>query len=99
MTWKSLQDLKTVIERRHECQAVHSVSCPVQELIGKGTVWKGEVEVFLLIGHLKAKRCFGWLCHGGDPANPDRYVTILEVPPIDSPLAAIHADVAANPRV
>jgi hypothetical protein len=33
---------------------------PVHETFQGQTVWAGEVEVFDLVGHPKAKRCYAW---------------------------------------
>ncbi len=53
------------------------------------TVWKGDVEVFALTGHPKAKRCYGW-----SYGEPNQFITILERPPVDSARAAVKVGMA-----
>ena len=42
------------------------------------TVWEGDVEVFDLIGHPKAKRCYAWAY---DVETGSRTLAVLELPP------------------
>jgi hypothetical protein len=52
--------LQVAIQELHKCGAVHRQSVPVHEVFRGKTVWGGEVEVFDLNGHPKAKRCYAW---------------------------------------
>ena len=67
--------LATAIENRHKCRAVHLESVRFKD---KGRAVKdGLVEVFALIGHRTAKRCYAWvesLPHSSD----NRYVIVLQ---------------------
>jgi len=60
------------------------------------TVWKGFVEVFKLFGHPKAKKAYAW----SRPDEPDnkgeRFVTVLEIPPVESPVTAVRASIMAD---
>ena len=56
-----------------QCGAIQSETVPVHEVFRGKTVWQGDVEVFDLIGHPKAKRCYGW-SHG----EPEEFIAILE---------------------
>jgi hypothetical protein len=42
------------------------------------------LEVFDLTGHPKAKRCYAW-----SYGEPEEIITILELPPVDSPESAV----------
>ena len=53
-------------------------SVPVHEVFRGKTAWQGDVEVFDLSGRPKAKRCYG-RTHG----EPEEFITILELPPVD----------------
>ena len=44
----------------HNCGATWRETVPVHEVFHGKTVWQGEVEVFDLNGHPKAKRAYGW---------------------------------------
>lgn len=48
------------------------------------TVWEADVEVFDLIGHPKAKRCYGWTY-----GEPEEFITILELPPVTDAKSAV----------
>ena len=61
---------------------------PVVETFRGKIVWQGQVEVFALKGHPKAKRCYAW-SHEEDGKR--RYVAVLELPPVNSPVTAVRA--------
>ena len=52
-------------------------------------VWHGEVEVFDLTGHPKAKRCYGWTY-----GEPEEFITILELPPVTDAPSAVKVGVS-----
>jgi hypothetical protein len=53
------------------------------------TLWNGYVEVFDLNGHPKAKRAYGWSHPDGNDNKTERFVTVLEIPPVNSPETAV----------
>jgi hypothetical protein len=81
--------LQLTIQHLHNCAAVHRESVPVHEVFDGKTVWDGDVEVFDLTGHPKAKRCYGW-----SYGEPEEFITILELAPVDSAQAAVKVGVA-----
>jgi hypothetical protein len=84
-----LDRLKLVIEHRHKCSAHSLRSERVKEEVDGGTLWEGEVEVFGVTGHPKARRCYCWSC-----GEPEEFITILELPPVDSAQSAVKVGVA-----
>ena len=86
-----MRELRLAVDRLHECKARHLKSVPVKETLQGNTVWDGIVEVFELSGHPKAKRCYAWGHWEDETGKQTRIVTVLEVPPVDSPLAAARA--------
>lgn len=84
-----LDRLQTTIQHLHKCGAVHRATMPVREVFKGETIWNGDVEVFDLTGHPKAKRCYGWTY-----GEPEEFITILELPPVDSPESAVKVGVA-----
>ena len=71
----------------------HENSVPVVEMFGDKTVWEGVVEAFAITGHPKAERCYAWsFLEGSEP----RYVTVLEIPPVESPQTAVRAAIASK---
>lgn len=89
-------ELKKVILRLHGCEADHVGEAHVKEVFQGQTVWEGEVEVFNLRGHPKAKRCFAW-AHATDDKGK-RYVAVLELPPVDSAQTAVRAAIINEAR-
>ncbi|PYJ84506.1 MAG: hypothetical protein DME22_12600 [Verrucomicrobia bacterium] len=77
------------IQHLHNCTAVYSKTVPVKEEFEGKTVWQGDVEVFDLTGHPKAKRAYGW-SHG----DPEEFITVLELPPVDSAQSAVKVGVS-----
>ena len=84
------------VEHLHKCSARHCDTKPVTEVFQGRTIWQGDVEVFDLTGHPKAKRAYGWShAHGKDDAD-ERFVTVLEIPPVESPETAVKVAIAAE---
>lgn len=81
--------LKLTVEHLHKCGATYRETVPVHELFQGQTVWQGDVEVFDLAGPPKAERCYGW-----SYGEPEEFITILELPPVDSPQSAVKVGVA-----
>jgi hypothetical protein len=84
-----IERLELVIHHLHGCDSKHVETVPVQEVFRGKTIWKGDVEVFELKGHPKAKRCYGWTY-----GEPEEFITILELPPVDSPKSAVKVGVS-----
>jgi hypothetical protein len=88
-----IDQLREAVEVMHGCKAQHEKSVPVVEMFGTKTVWEGVVESFAITGHPKAKRCYAWSFLEG---NEPRYVTVLEIPPVESPQTAVRAAIASK---
>jgi hypothetical protein len=93
-----LQELQDVIHKLHGARATHRESVSVKEMYKGQTVWDGVVEVFDLNGHPNANRIYAWSHHTEDPANPNRYVTVLHIPPVISPPTAVQAAIVQESR-
>jgi hypothetical protein len=81
--------LEQVIFHLHKADPKHVGTVPVEEIFKGQTLWKGDVEVFDLTGHPKAKRCYGWT-HG----EPEEFITILELPPVTDAKSAVKVGVS-----
>ena len=88
--------LQDVIRKMHGCESRHVESVEMAESFQGRTVWQGTVEVFDLIGHPKAKRCYAWT-HEKDGGGL-RSVAVLELPPVDSPKTAVQAAIVADTK-
>jgi hypothetical protein len=86
-----IENIRMAIETMHGCKATHEQSVAVVEMFGNETVWKGVVEVFTLKNHPKAKRCYGWSHPEGADDKGERFVTVLEIPPVVSAETAVKA--------
>ena len=80
--------LQLVINQLHKCGADWIESVPIHETFNGQTVWKGDVEVYDLRGHPKANRCFGW-----SYGDPERFITILKLPPVTDAASAVKVGV------
>ena len=84
---KYIERLRNVINELHKCRATHKTSVYVKEEAEGRIVWEGDVEVFSLFGHPRAKFCYGW--SEGEAAE---VITVLELPPVDTPQAAVRVE-------
>jgi len=91
-----LARLQVAIQELHKCGAVHRQTVPVHEVFRGKIIWQGEVEVFDLNGHPKAKRCYAWSHREGPNDQGERFVTVLELPPVKDPQSAVQVAIAAT---
>lgn len=91
-----IERLQMVIHQLHGCDSRHLESVPVQEVFRGQTIWQGTVEVFSITGHPKAKRCFAWSHKAGKDDQDERFVAVLEIPPVESPETAVKVAIAAE---
>jgi len=87
-----LYALQHAIYRQHGCGSRHLRSIPVSETFAGVSVFTGIVELFELIEHPQARRCYAFgLDLGG---GRFRYVTFLELPPVESAVKAVQVAMA-----
>jgi hypothetical protein len=82
------------IEQLHDTTALWEETIPVREIVGGKVAWSGNVEVYLLVDHDKAKRCYAWV--GETAAGEKRVHIVLEVPPICSAADAVRSTIASS---
>ena len=87
---QELKSLKKAILDLYGCRAIWVKSVPVKEIFEGETVWEGVVQVFDLIDHPKATRCYAW-SHGLDNSKKRRFFAVLHQGVVDSPQAAVRA--------
>jgi hypothetical protein len=90
--------LQTAVSQLHECGAIWRESVPVHEVFRGQTVWDGLVEVFDLNGHPKAKRAYAWSHREGENNAGERFVAVLEIPPVDSAVTAVQVSLVKQIR-
>lgn len=91
-------DIPALIEaigHLHGVEARWVESVPVHEKMQTGeTVWEGEVQVFDLVGHPKAKRAYAW-SYSTEGAKR-KFVAVLGVPPVVDAKTAVQASIVAS---
>ena len=90
-----IAEIQAVFLKLHGCEANYVESVPVVEEFQGETIWQGDVEVFDLVGHAKAKRGYGW-GYTTTESGGRRYFTVLELPPVDSPQTAVKAAIMSE---
>lgn len=93
-----LARIQVAIQQLHQCGAAYRKTVPVKEVFRGKTIWQGDVEVFDINGHPKAKRCYGWSHAEGKDDKGERFVTVLEIPPVSSPESAVKVAIVSEVR-
>jgi hypothetical protein len=88
-----LDEIKRAIRELHGCEAAHVRTVPVAEVFQGRVIWSGDVEVFDLTGHARAKRVYAW---GYPNGGGWEITTALEIPPVESPQSAVKVAIAAH---
>jgi hypothetical protein len=88
--------LQQAIRDLHGCDSRHLGSAIVHETFQGQPVWDGEVEIFELTGHPTAKQAYAW-SHETDEGGR-RYVAVLQVPPVNTPVDAVRAAIVAESK-
>jgi hypothetical protein len=89
-----LETIQDAIGKGFKCKATHIKTVPVHLKHEGETMWEGEVEVFEIKGHPKAKRAYGWGFE--TEKGKAEFATVLELPPVDSPDTAVKAYLASR---
>ena len=87
MPIEHLERLFAAVSAKYGCSLQHAGTIFIQDAeLVEGARWSGAVEIYALTGHLQAGRCFAWV-HGAG-AN-SRCITVLRIPPVNSPRDAV----------
>ena len=79
----------------HGCKSKGVESVPVKETFQEQTVWEGVVQVFELIDHPTAKRCYAW-SYVVDDTGKRKFIAVLHQGPVDSPQNAVKAAIVSE---
>jgi hypothetical protein len=82
--------LKNVILNLHNCKSKGVESIPIKEEFEGETVWEGVVQVFNLIDHPVAPKCYAW-SYLVDNKGKKKFVVALHQDPVNSPEDAVKA--------
>jgi hypothetical protein len=86
--------LQDAIRHMHGVESKWFESVEIDETFEGAQVWKGEVQVFELVGHAKASLCYAWSEAAGGERR--RFFAALRVPPVNGAVAAVRASIAAD---
>ena len=92
-----MTNLREAIKNLHGCDSTQKESVPVTEAFEGQVVWKGVVDVFDLIDHPTATRCYAW-SHAVEGSENRRFVAVLHQGPVDSPETAVRAAIVQEQR-
>jgi hypothetical protein len=77
-----------VIKQMHGSPSRHIGPADLLEAFNGRKVWEGRVEVFGLLNHPQAKRCYAW----SDFDSKQEHITaVLELPPVKNANDAVKA--------
>ncbi|MBC8393462.1 MAG: hypothetical protein H8E17_12970 [Deltaproteobacteria bacterium] len=91
-----IEALQDTIKKTHGCDSEHIESVPITETFKGKPVWSGVVEVFNIQDHPEASKCYAWGHHLEEENKKSRYVTVLNIPPVNSPLEAVRAAIISE---
>lgn len=90
-----IKELQNAILNLHGCKATWIKSIPVKETFKGETVWEGVVQVFDLIDHPTAKKCYAW-SYIVDGSEKKKFIAVLNQHPVDSPVEAVKAFIVSE---
>jgi hypothetical protein len=93
----SIKALQKAILDLHGCKTTWIESVPIKEVFEGETVWEGVVQVFDLIGHPKATRCYAW-SYGLKGSKKRRFFAVLHQGPVNSPQVAVKTAIVRDFR-
>ena len=75
-------------------EAEHVETSHVRDVHEGAVAWEGDIEVFQLTAHPKAKRAYAW----SEPTTGTkrRFFVLLHAAGVDSPLQAVRASILAD---
>lgn len=93
----SIVALQKAVLHLHGCKTTWIESVPVKEVFEGETVWEGVVQVFDLIDHPRAKRCYAW-SHALEGSKKRRFFAVLHQGKVDSPEKAVRVAIVKELR-
>lgn len=90
-----IDKLKDAIRHLHGCEADYVETVPVKEVFQGQTVWDGKVEVFT-VDHPQTSRAYAWSYR--TDTGGERFLAVLELPPVDSAENAVRAAILSDAK-
>ena len=79
--------LQDAIRALHGCESTHLHPVQVDEKVANGVLWHGEVQVFRLAGHDRARYAYAW--EGPNEDGETEPTVVLRIPPVETPAQAV----------
>jgi hypothetical protein len=98
MTKESIEALQQAIEGLHNCKAIYKNKTHVTEKFKGELVWDGDVYIFALKNHPKAKLAYAW-SSPVEGSNKTRFYAVLHLPPVESAKDAVRASIVDDYKV
>lgn len=92
-SYNYFEELQNAIQAEHGCTSEHESTCLVRADPDDPTAGGRAVEIFRLIDHPTARRCFAWVNYHLGKFHP---AAILELPPVVSAQSAVQAAISKN---
>lgn len=90
-----LEPFKLAVDYFHNWGAIDRATVAVHDVFRGETVWQGDVEAFILSGHPKAQKAYGWSEGQGDK---ERLFAGLEIPPVKTALDGVRTSIVADAK-
>ena len=90
-----INNLKLAILNLHKCKSKWLESVPVKETFEDKTGWEGVVQVFELVDHPTAKKCYAW-SYVVDDSGKSKFVAVLHKEPVYSAEDAVKAFIVSE---
>ena len=90
---KTIASLKQAVEGLHNAKAKYKKKTHVKETFEGQLVWEGDVYIFDLKDHPKAKLAYAW-SSPVEGSDNKRFYAVLHAPPIKSAQDAVRASIA-----
>lgn len=84
-----LEALQRIIAEIHGCPSDHWDTVHVREILGETVIWEGDVEIFYVFGHPRARRCFAWVSDRAQFGRPVRFFAVLDSTLVRTPEDAV----------
>ena len=86
------------IKDLHGCDSTHVGAVPVREVFRARTIWEGDVHVFDLPGHPKAKGAYARSYPAGPGSKDEQVVAALGIGPVEDAQSAVRAAIVSEIR-
>ena len=87
-----IERLRQAVEKLQGCSATHNTTV----FVHIDSLWQGDVEVFELLGHPIAEKCYAWLDMRSAGAPESDCFAFLHRAPVTSAKEAVQASLAGT---